>query len=204
MAQRGQSQRAAARSAERRRSGKIDLLERRTLRPGWRLRPETKFGYDLAVSGEVNRAAWAEVVQELLDDRCKGNKSAFARLVIIDGRAINPRTVYAWLDQAVAVRESSVRAVASGFGLNAIDLLIRVGFYTLEQMPTRPTREEMDEERRRVIEDPDFDDVQKAYILQELDRMEEEDERVLAQLRERDRQRRIERLAAIIEQQRGA
>lgn len=160
------------------------------------------FRYDLAMSGEVNRDAWAAVVQRILDAECKNNKSAFARKVIVDGRAINPRTVYAWLSGEMAASEKSVRAVAEGFGLNPLDLLVEVGVYSAEHLP-QISHEQMDEERRRVL-DSDFSEAVKAKILMELDRMEEEDERMLAQLRERDRQRRAERLTQLMEQQRSA
>lgn len=155
------------------------------------------------MSGDVNRDAWATVVQRILDEECKGNKSAFARRVIVDGRAINPRTVYAWLSGEMAASEKSVRAVAEGFSLNPIELLVEVGVYTPDQM-LRIRHEEMDEERQAVIDDPGFDDVQREYILKELDRMEEEDEAAIAVLRERDRRRRVERLKTLMDQQRSA
>lgn len=154
------------------------------------------------MSGDVNRDAWAAVVQRILDTECRGNKSAFARRVIIDGRAINPRTVYAWLGGEMAASEKSVRAVAEGFGLNPIDLLVEVGVYSAEHLP-RPTREQMNAERQRVLDSGLPDDVQ-VEILMELDRMEREDAEMLAQLAERDRQRRVERLTTLMEQRRTA
>lgn len=202
MAMRGQTSRAAARSKRRRLSGGIDVLEQRVLRPRWRLRKETGSGYDhLVATGDVDRHEWALVVRELLDvegvEKKHGSKTRFA------GKAgVTTRTVDTWLAELVDVKESNVRAVASAYDLNALELFVRVGVYSVEQLP-RISHEEMNEERRRVL-DSDFDDVTKAQILVELDRMEEEDEKFLQQLRERDRQRRLERLAVIMEQKRTA
>lgn len=206
MGQRGQRIRQAARSGARlyvaahigALESRAGSLEPRVVRRGWTLRREVNFRYDLAMSGEVDRAAWARVVQRLLDDQCKGNKSAFARKVIVDGRAINPRTVYAWLAQDMTVRDSTVRAVAAGFGLNPIHLLAEVGVY-----PTEELHEQMNEERRRVL-DSDLDDDAKAEILRQLDEMEAADEALIEQLREKDRQRRADRVTTLIEQRRGA
>jgi hypothetical protein len=202
MAQRQQTSRQAARSAARMQAGSIDLLQPRIVRRGWRLRPEAHFRYDLAMSGKVDRAAWAGVVQRLLDEECAGNKSAFARRVVVDERAINPRTVYAWLGGTMAVSEASVRAVAEGFGLNPLELLVEVGVYTPDQLP-RTTPEQFDAERRLVLDSNLANDV-KARILQELDRMEAEDEAAIEQLREKDRRRRRERVAVLLQQQRSA
>lgn len=162
--------------------------------------PVIGFPYDrLVATGEVDRAEWAKIVQGLLDEFTRGKKATFGRLVGAD-----PKTIDHWLQGKVRVSEESIRNVADKTGRNAMEWLIQVGYYTVDDMPPLPTHEEMDAERRRIIEDDTLDDQQKAYILQEFDRMEEEDERMLAQLRERDRQRRIERLTVLIEQQRGA
>lgn len=154
------------------------------------------------MSGEEIRDRWATVVQRILDEHCAGNKSAFARRVVIDGRAINPRTVYAWLRGDMDVRESSVRAVAEGFELNPLELLVEVGVYTPEQR-AQASAEQFDEERRRVL-DSDLTNQQKAYILQELDRMEAEDEAAIEQLRQKDRRRRAERVSTLLEQRKTA
>jgi hypothetical protein len=138
------------------------------------------------------------VVQQILDERCDGNRSGFARQVTIDGRHMSPRTVYGWLNGESDVKESSVRAVAEAFGLNPIELLIQVGFLTREHVPRYPG-EVIDEEQRRVIDRDDLDAEQKAYILAELEKMRATDEELLAAQRERDRRTREERVDSLIE-----
>jgi hypothetical protein len=150
------------------------------------------------VSGVVDRNVWATVVKQILDDQCHGNRSEFARRVIIDGRPMSPRTVYGWLNGEADVKESSVRAVADAFGLNPVEMLIQVGFLTREQVPVYPDSV-IDEEQRRVLESEDLDDQQKAYILAELDKMRATDEDLLHAQRERDRRRREERIDILIE-----
>lgn len=91
--------------------------------------PEAR--YDLIVTdGQVDRAEWAKVVQELLDTHTKGKKEPFARLI-----GVNARTVHSWLDQTMSVSEQSVRRVAAACGLSAIDLLVRVGVYARDEIP---------------------------------------------------------------------
>lgn len=155
------------------------------------------FRYDLAMSGKVDRKAWAAVVQRLLDEQCAGNKSAFARRVIVDERAINPRTVYAWLTEDMAVSEKSVRAVADGFELNPLDLLVEVGVYAPDQLPERQADSPFDEERRLVLES-DLTPRQKKRILEELERMQAEDEAAIAALREKDLKRRRDRVSELL------
>lgn len=203
MSQRGLTPRQAARAKKRLTAGKIDLLERRVVRPGWQLRKETRSRYDhLVATGEVNREAWAEVVQELLaaeaeaQNRKHGSKTRFAAKA-----SVSVRTVDTWLRRDVDVKESSVRAVAEAYGRDLMELLIRVGFYAIEQMPHRPTDEEIDDEQRQVLES-DLPDETKARILQELDEMRAGDERLIVEQRERDKQRRMRELAWRIEQAR--
>ncbi len=104
---------------------------------------ETRFQYDhLVAGGVVDRAEWARVVQDLLaveaqpaleggKARVHGAKTRFATRVGIK----TPRTVDTWLDKQVDVKESSVRAVAAAYGINPIELLIRVGFFTADEVP---------------------------------------------------------------------
>lgn len=155
-------------------------------------------------TGEVNRAAWAEVTRELLDAEAEarnkkhGSKTRFASKV-----GVSVRTVDTWLRQEVDVKESSVRAVAEAYELDLMELLIRVGFYAVEQMPYQPTDEEIDDEQRRVLESDLPDDV-KADLLQQLEEMRAADERLLIDQRERDKQRRMRELSLRIEQARRA
>lgn len=156
------------------------------------------------MSGVVDRKVWASVVQEILDAECRGNRSEFARRVVIDGRPMSPRTVYGWLRGEADVRESSVRAVASAFNLNPVELLIRVGFLTREQIPVYPS-DVIDEEEMRVLDHPGLDAEQKEYILRELEKMRATDEELLARQRERDRQNREARVDSLIDRvRRGA
>jgi hypothetical protein len=151
-------------------------------------------------TGEVNREAWAEVVRELINreaeerNRKHGAKTRFAAAA-----KVSVRTVDTWLRCEVDVKESSVRNVSEAYGLDVMELMIRVGFYAPSEMPYQPTDEEIDEEQRQVIES-DLDDETKAEILRELDAMRAHDERLLEEQRERDKQRRMRELAWRIEQ----
>lgn len=204
MAMRGQTSRQAARSAARYQPGDIDLLQPRILRPNWRLRTETRSRYDhLVANGVVDRHEWAQVVLELLDaegkDRAHGARTRFAEKV-----GINVRTIGIWLAEDVDVKETSVRAAARAYGLAEMELLIRVGFYSLDQLPERPAGPSaFDAERQAVLDHQGLTSRQKAYILKELDRMEAEDEAAIEALREKDRRRRIERVETLMEQRAG-
>lgn len=155
------------------------------------------FRYDrLVATGEVDRAEWAKIVQDLLDEFTRGKKATFARRVGVD-----PKTIDHWLNGQVRVSEESIRNVAKATDRNAMELLIQVGYYQADDLP-RPTHEQMDAERRRVLDDPDLSVDQKAEILQALDEMEAADEALIQQLREKDRQRRAERVTALMEQRR--
>lgn len=143
--------------------------------------------YDLLVAtGEVDRAEWAKVVSELRAEHAKGKTVPFARLV-----DVNPRTVTHWLDKTVGVTEGSVRQVAETFNLNAMDLLIRVGFYsTAERYSAPPETEEpaVDDELSLILE-ADVDDVTKQLMIERL-----------YELRKQDKQRRIAELRWSIQQ----
>ncbi len=170
---------------------------------------ESRFPYDqLVAGGVVDRAEWASVVRELLEQegapaskggkpRTHGAKTRFAAKV---GVAV--RTADSWLRSEVDVKEASVKAVAEAYGINAISLLIRVGFYTREEIPTGLTNKQIDEEQRAVLELDDLSDQQKAMILQALDEMRQDDERILHEQRTRDRRRRQERVAELVERAR--
>ncbi|HZN76050.1 MAG TPA: hypothetical protein VFC00_30840 [Micromonosporaceae bacterium] len=159
-------------------------------------------------SGIVDRTEWAKVVQELLDleaapmieggrPRVHGAKTRFAQKAGLR----TARTVDTWLRGDVDVKEASVKQVAEGYGLNAMQLLIRVGFYTTEELPPRLTDEQVDEEQRAVLE-LDLDDETKALILQELESMRTDDERLLEEQRDRDRRRRQQRINELVERAR--
>lgn len=157
----------------------------------------TDFPYHLLVAGEVNREAWSAFVREDLLPLTKGKKATLARLLGVD-----PKTIDLWLQGRVRVSEASVRQVAERTQRRAGDLLVRVGVYTLDDLPAVTlTDEQIDEEQRRVL-DTDLDDEQKALILAELDAMRTDDERLLEEQRTRDRQRRQQRIAEMIDRAR--
>jgi hypothetical protein len=209
MTQRGHTEGPVAPEKSQLQAFLIDLREIHDRRPTWHVTRESRFPYDQLVdSGMVDRGAWARVVRELLDQeaapateggkpRIHGAKTRFAAKV---GVAV--RTVDSWLRSEVDVKEASVKAVAEAFGLNAINLLIRVGFYTREQMPAGLSNEQIDEEQRVVLELSDIGDLQKAMILQALEEMRQVDERILDEQRTRDRRRRQERVTELIERAR--
>jgi transcriptional regulator with XRE-family HTH domain len=154
----------------------------------------THLPYDLLVAdGDVNRDEWAAIVRELLDKHTKGKKATFARLVGVD-----PKTIEHWLSGAVRVSETSVQQVARAVELSPIDLLIRVGVYSVRQMPPVPT-EVIDDEQRAVL-DLDIDEESKVWLLQQLEAMRETDEEMIARLRARDRERREQRMRELIAQ----
>jgi hypothetical protein len=91
--------------------------------------------------GAIDREEWAKVVQELLDieaaplveggkPRIHGAKTRFA----VKAGMRTARTVDTWLAQQVDVKEASVEAVAEAYGLNPMDLLIRVGRYAADDL----------------------------------------------------------------------
>jgi hypothetical protein len=155
----------------------------------------TRFPYHVGVADGVNREEWAAIVRELLAEHTKGKKAPFARLVKVD-----PSTVDNWLASRVQVSEDSVRQVAEAFGLSPIQLLIQVGRYSAAHIPAGLAPEVVDEEQRRVIEDDSLSNEQKASILAQLEEMRDNDERLLAEQRERDKQRRLRELDLLIRQ----
>lgn len=155
------------------------------------------FPYDrLVATGQVNRGEWANIVRELLTKFTKGKKATFARMLGMD-----PKTIDNWLDGSVKVSEESIRHVAERTGHSAMEWLIQVGYYVVEDLPHQPTDEEIDEEMRLVL-DSDLDDETKAQVLRELDAMRADDERLIVEQRERDKARRLRELAWRIDQAR--
>lgn len=78
---------------------------------------------------EIDRQEWSRVVLELLDSEAAGNRTELARRVGVDYQ-----TVRRWIAGSHAVSEDSVRAVARTFRLSAIDLLIRVGYWSAQDV----------------------------------------------------------------------
>ncbi|MFE7870016.1 hypothetical protein ACFUYE_06665 [Micromonospora humida] len=81
--------------------------------------------------GSIDREAWARVVSDLIAQETgtqakpQGNKSAFAQLV-----GVTYKTVLRWTQAASDVSEDSVRQVARALHISPLELLVRVGYYT--------------------------------------------------------------------------
>lgn len=133
----------------------------------------------------VDRAAWAEIVAEILRAETKGKKEPLARLL-----GVNVRTITHWLNQTAGVSEASIRQVADRTNRSAIDLLVRVGFYRPDEVTTaaRPAVDPDDEAQRLILESP-FTPRVKARMLQRLE-----------ELRDRDRKREADEVRFWIEQ----
>jgi hypothetical protein len=135
-----------------------------TLRPTTPLGSGTHARYALVVAGDgsINRDAWAKLVGELIQRETKGKKLPFARLIGVD-----PRTVDRWLHCEVVVKEESVRDVARAFSLQAIDLLVQVGYYKATDLspPTYPDPHE-DPVIKRIMADQRLDENQRAELVQ--------------------------------------
>lgn len=188
MAQRGLTRRQAARVRRREQAAAIDVLEQRVLHPRWRIRKETRSRYHQPVAdATINRQVWSSIVRELLDEesdpRVYGAKTRFATK-----SGVSPRTVDMWLAGEVDVKETNVRAVARAYGRGELELLIRVGLFTTDELLTASVNLGPDEELQLILEAP-VSDVWKQRLV----------ERMLAR-QERDRQRRIEDLRFDIEQ----
>lgn len=186
----------------------IDLLARRVMEQAGYVLPETRFRYDrLVATGEVDRAAWAELVQELLDleaapltpggePRKHGAKTRFAARVGLK----TPRTIDTWLRCDVDVKEVSVRQVAEGYGLNAVEVFVRLGLLKADQLPLRPIDDVVDDEIQIVLDNPELDDEQRMQIIEQLEAWRAEDRELQQRLAERDKRTRAARLAQLIEQ----
>lgn len=98
----------------------------------------------------VNREAWAAVVQKLLDEEAKGNKSALARMV-----GVEYQTIRRWLKAEVDVKEESVRSVARALNLRPMDLLVEVGYYVVGDVTHAAPEQVADEEALQLIDDAD-------------------------------------------------
>jgi hypothetical protein len=154
----------------------------------------------------IDREEWARFVQELLDEeaaplteggrpRVHGAKTRFAAKAGLK----TSRTVDTWLRREVDVRQASVRDVATGYGRNPVDVLVRVGFLTADQVPARTVDDVVDEEIAIVLES-DLDDVTKAAFIQELEKWRDEDRELQRRLAQRDKERRIANLRERIQQ----
>ena len=148
--------------------------------------PGVHVGYSHGVAERrIDRDAWAGLVGKLVTGKSRGNKSAFARTV-----GVTARTLDRWLAAEVDVSEASVRAVARAFDLDAMELLVGVGYYRAEEVMATERREpDPDDEAMRLIIDSDFPPRIKMRMIQRLE-----------ELRERDRAREAEEVRWWIEQ----
>lgn len=110
---------------------------------------------------KIDRAAWADLVSDLVDRETRGKKAAFSRLI-----GVSTRTLDRWLAQEVDVSEESVRSVARATNRPAMDLLIRVGYYRQDEAPG-PSGEPLDPDVLiilRALADPNTPEPQRATI----------------------------------------
>lgn len=136
-----------------------------TDRPGLPLGSGIHAGYSLGVGErKIDREAWAKLISDLIRTETRGKIAPFARLV---GR--DPRTVSRWLAAEMDVREDSVRAVARALNRSTMDLLVRIGYYSDEEVGTLPPPDQLivPPEVRHILEaiaDPDIPDDEKIAL----------------------------------------
>jgi transcriptional regulator with XRE-family HTH domain len=98
-------------------------------------------------------------------------------------------------DGAESVTIGIVRAIARAAGDEFINALLAAG-----NIP----QHDVDQEIRAVLDAEDLTDVQKMHIIELLETDRERDQQLLAELARRDKERRISRATALIEQVRRA
>lgn len=102
---------------------------------------------------DIDKEAWAALLAELIQAESGGNKAQFAVAVGVDRR-----TITRWLSGDVSVSEESVRAVARALGIPLADVLVKLGYYRQEDLPTEPIAERLiaeDDEAIRLIRESD-------------------------------------------------
>lgn len=113
----------------------------------------------------IDRAAWAETVQDLINTVSKGNQAEFGRIVGVSARTINR-----WLTQDVDVAVDNVRAVARATRVRPTDLLVRVGYLTADEVNAGPNPP-LDPDVRRwmaILADPGVPFAQKALMREQM------------------------------------
>ncbi|WP_051167606.1 hypothetical protein [Actinoplanes sp. N902-109] len=130
----------------------------------------------------VDRAAWADLIAELVQTHARGKNAPFARLI---GR--DPKTVMRWREGRNDVSEESVRAVARALDLPAAQLLVRVGYYRPDEFGPQDINPLDDDELRAIAQRDDLDEDLKMEIIE-----------VVKSRREEDRRRRESEVAAMI------
>lgn len=150
------------------------------------IHPGARARYAVPVAdGQVDRAAWARIVEELIAAQTRGKIAPFARKVGVD-----PRTVSRWLAAEVNVSEESIREVARKTDQSPIQLLVEVGYYSHAETTPASQADERDEEVELILRAP-VDQRTKELALEQLHIM-----------RMRDQQRRMEDLEFLLRQQR--
>lgn len=104
------------------------------------------------------------LVADLITSETGGKKATFARLVGVD-----PKTIGHWLAGTVDVSEASVRRVATALGRRTLELLVKVGYYSAEEVGAEPAHEprHLDPDLvilARRLADPDVSPAEKAII----------------------------------------
>jgi transcriptional regulator with XRE-family HTH domain len=152
-----------------RKRSRTKITNRQTPALSLTLRPTTPLGsgvharYSLVVAhdGSVDRDAWAQLVGELLQRETKGKKLPFARKIGVD-----PRTVDRWLRREVVVSEESVRSIARAFDLQAIDLLVQVGYYKATDVAPPPAPDPYEDPIiRKIMADPRWTEEERADLV---------------------------------------
>lgn len=146
---------------------------------------DTRVTYPLLMADRpIDRQAWAALVQQLVDEEAKGNKSEFGRMV-----KVTFQTVTRWLKAENDVKEESVRSVARALNLRPMDLLVQVGYYDQGDLSTdgeliAPSKDASDDEAIAAITDAPLTPAVKRELKKWLaDRRAEDARRRLADLR---------------------
>lgn len=140
--------------------------------------PDTRVRYGRAVTGrrQIDRAAWARVVDKLVTTEAGGNQTCFGALV-----GVTPKTVGRWLRKQVDVSEEAVRGVANALNQPPLPLLVEVGYYTADEATgaigqTAGARDDRDPEIQVILNSGVSDDL-KTELVAHVKRRREEDQR---------------------------
>lgn len=123
------------------------------------------YGVPVAATAEVDRTAWAALIVALIDAEAGGNQTRFAAKV-----GVTPRTITRWLEGQVAVRPQSVTEVARALGRSPVELLVRIGYLTSQEVAPAGTQP-LDPLMQRwlaYIADPDVPEESKEQFRQML------------------------------------
>jgi len=139
----------------------------------------------------VDREAWAEVVSRLINQETAGNQSRFAALV-----GVTYKTIRRWLKGESDVSEDSVRQVARAVGISPLELLMRVGYYSLSDLDAPTPAEQIDAGDDRALQVILEADVPPRVKQRMIHRLQE--------LRRRQAEREVDEVRWWIDQARGA